>query len=363
MIGFDDVVSQYDFYKSSGKDIDFIWKLMLFTLKDIQRQYKIVFEMLTYDPNLWMRLAIDADEVFEKENLLIAEYQPCNEYPFYRVYCYKFTEVGALSKEVFSSLLNRNILTESDSKLYYRYRDTKLNEQYCLWEENLVKRFTGLVNLSNGRIDNTKIEHTIILDRQPDGCVVCGQKASSYISTIIMQEKAIFIIAHTCDEHQELVKQNPSVLHFISNLLQMGIDLSSFNMQNKIEEKIIFLIIDAIKRELECDLFKDPLYNESKDEYTFTFKRKSGVIIILRLNTLMDYGYMVNKPNGDEFQRIDSAPDHKNIQFFPDHLHRTFTKEGKKHDVESSYTFGFPLLDLPAIEKMINKLELEESLI
>ena len=70
----------------------------------------------------------------------------------------------------------------------------------------------------------------------------------------------------------------------------------------------------------------------------------------------MDYGYMVNKPNGEAFQRIDSAPDHKKIKFFPDHLHRTIQK-GKKPDVESSYTFGFPLLDLPAIKKMVIKLE------
>jgi len=363
MIKFDEVVSQYNLYKSSGKDIDFIWKLMLFTLKDIQRQYRIIFEMLTCDPNLWMRLAVDADEVFEKENLLIAEYKPSNEYPFYRVYCYKYTEIGALSKEVFSSLLNRNMLTESDSKLYFRYRDTKLNEQYSLWEASLIKRFAGLVNLSNGRIDNTKIEQTIILDRQPDGCVVCGQKASGYISTIIMQDKAIFIIAHTCDKHQKLAKKNPSFLHFLSSLFQMGIDFSSLNMQDKIEVKFLTLIIDEIKRELQCDLFKEPLYDENRDEYTLTFKRVSGVKIILRLRTLMDYGYMVNKPNGDKYQRIDSAPDHKDIQFFPDHLHRTFTKEGKKHDVESSYTFGFPLLDLPAIDKMINKLEFEESLI
>lgn len=361
MIKFDEIVNQYSLYNSSGKDIDFIWKVILFTLKDIERNHKIVFEMVTQNPNLWIKLAVDAHEVFEKENLLIAEYRPCNEYPFYRVYCYEYTKPGALSREAFLSFLDNSLETEDDFTLHYRYKDTKLDEQYSLWEEKLIKRFAGLVNVSNGRIDNTKIEQTIILDRHPDGCIVCGQKASGYISSIIMREEAIFIIAHTCDKHQKLARQNPSFLHFISNLFQMGIDFPSFNMQDKIEKKLIDLIIIEIKRELECNLSKDPIYDE--EEYTLTFKRNSGVIVILRLHTLMDYAYMVNKPNGEQFQRIDSAPDHKNIQFFPDHLHRTFTKVGKKHDVGSSYTFGFPLLDLPAIEKMINKLELEEGLI
>ncbi len=363
MIKIDQLINQYNLHSALGKDIDFILKIILFIYKDIERKYKIVFEMLTDNPNLWIKMAIDADEVFEKENLLVAEYRPCKEYPFYRIYCYKYTEIGALSKEAFLSFLDNSLETENHLTLHYRYKNTSWNEEFSLWEDKLIKKLAGLVDVSNGRIDNTKIEQTIILNGQPDGCIVCGQKASGYISSIIMQEKALFIIAHTCDKHQKLAKQNPSFLHFMSNLFKMGIDFPSFDMQNKIEKNIVTFIIDEIKRELQCDLFNNSIYNESKNEYTLTFKRKSGVIIILRLNTLMDYGYMVNKPNGNQFQRIDSAPDHKDIQFFPDHLHRSFTKIGKTHDVESSYTFGFPLLDLPAIEKMINKLELQEGLI
>jgi len=363
MIKLDDFIKHYNLYHSSGEDIDFIWKIFLFTLKDIERQYKIVFEIITSNPKLWLKLAIDADEVFEKENLLIAEYQPCEEYPFYRIYCYRYNEKGALSKEAFLPYINNDLETIKTSNLYYRYNDIKINAQYNLWEEKLSKRFSGLINLSNGRIDNTKIENTIIIDRQPNGCIVCGKKATGYISTIIMQEKAIFIIAHTCYEHQELAQEHPSFLHFLSKLFQLGIDFSTLNMQNKIEQKIINLISYELQRELGCGLIKSPVYSKDKDEYTVTFKRDTGVIIILRLHTLMDYAYMVNKPNGKQFQRIDSAPDHKDIQFFPDHLHKTFTKKGKKHDVESSYTVGFPLLDVPSIQKMINKLEIEDRLV
>lgn len=128
-------------------------------------------------------------------------------------------------------------------------------------------------------------------------------------------------------------------------------------MNQQLDHIMVNLIIDEIIRELNCTLLKNK-YIEYKDEFVLTFQRKSGVTIILRLHTFMDYGYMINKPNGEHFQRIDSAPDHKEIEFFPDHLHRTI-KKGEKPDVESSYTFGFPILDLPAIKNIILTLEKE----
>jgi hypothetical protein len=354
MIIIDDLVTEYKLDDISGENLDFILKLMLWTLKDYERQYKIVYELNTHNPYLWKKLANDANKVYEKEELLIAEYSPCLEYPFYRIYVYSYKEKGALSLEAFSSLLGIEIATEDHLKLIMKYNDTELNSEYITWEKSLNNQLAPLLNLSSGRIDNTKIEQTIILHRQPLGCVVCGNKATGYISTTLMSKKAIFIIANTCDEHQDLAKQNPCFLHFLSNLFQMGLDLSSIKMNDKLDSSMVELIKNEINRELNCNCKSK--YIEYKDEHVLTFKRTSGVIIILRLHTLMDYGYMVNKPNGEHFQRIDSAPDHKDIKFFPDHLHRTIEKN-KKPDVESSYTVGFPLLDLPAITKMINKLE------
>lgn len=354
MIKIDELIAHYNLHGSSGKDIDFILKLLLFTLKDSQRDYKIVFNMITQNPFLWQKLAVHANNIFEKEDMLIAEYEPCSEYPFYRLYSYNYKETGALSLEAFSSLLKKEIKTEDSQKLYYRYNNSKLTHKYIDWEEALNNQFAPLIDISNGRIDNTKIKQTIILHRQPLGCVVCGGNATSYISTILMYKDAIFIIANTCDKHHELAKENPCFLHFLSNLFQMGINLSDIVMKEKIEHEVIELIEQEIKEELNCS--SKSIYIQSKNEYVLTFERISGIKIIFRLHTLMDYGYMVNKPNGEAFQRIDSAPDHKNIKFFPDHLHRTIQK-GKKPDVESSYTFGFPLLDLPAIKKMVIKLE------
>ncbi|RLA83785.1 MAG: hypothetical protein DRG78_03320 [Epsilonproteobacteria bacterium] len=357
MIKIDELIEDYNLHESLGKDIDFIFKLLLFTLKDFKRDYKIVFNMVTQNPLLWQKLALDTNKIFEKEDLLIAEYEPCTEYPFYRLYSYRYKEKSALSLEAFSSLLKREINVEDTKELYNKYNDPELTKNYINWEKNLNNQLASLSDISYGRINNTKIKQTIILHRQPLGCIVCGEKATGYISTILMNKDAILIIASTCDKHQELAKQNPCFLHFLSKLFQMGLDLSSMKMNEKIEKNLIELLISEIKRELNCELLKN-IYNELKDEYVLTFKRISGVLIILRLHTFMDYGYMVNRPSGEAFQRIDSAPDHKEIKFFPDHLHRTITKN-KKPNVESSYTFGFPILDLPSIIKMVNRLETE----
>lgn len=354
MIKIDSLIESYKLHESRGNDIDLIFKLLLFTLKDFKRDYEIVFNMVTHNPLLWKKLAISSNNIFEKEDLLIAEYEPCQDYPFYRIYSYEYKKKGSLSLEAFALLIGQEIKTENSEKLYFRYNNSKLIQKYRLWEKNLNQQFVPLINLATGRIDNTKIKQTIILHRQPFGCVVCGGNATSYISTILMYKDAIFIIANTCDKHQELAKENPCFLHFLSNLFQMGINLSDIVMKENIEHEIIELIEQEINQELNCS--SKSIYIQSKNEYVLTFERISGIKIIFRLHTLMDYGYMVNKPNGEAFQRIDSAPDHKKIKFFPDHLHRTIQK-GKKPDVESSYTFGFPLLDLPAIKKMVIKLE------
>lgn len=362
MIKIDSLIKEYNLYHSSGKDIDLILKIFLFTLKDIKRQYQIIFDMVTFNPQLWIKFAKDADEVYEKEKCLIAEYKPCKEYPFYRIYCYRYTEEGALAKEAFINFLGKELKTIDNFILYNRYNDKEIEKQYILWEEKFTKRLSALTTLANGRIDNTKIEQTIIIDRQPSGCVVCGQKATGYISTVLMHEKVIFMVAHTCDEHQQLAQDHPSFLHFLSKLFQMGIDFPTLNMQNKINNDLINLLSSELQRELQCKLNKPIKYNETKDEFTLTFQKDNGIFIILRLHTLMDYAYMINTPNGKPYQRIDSAPDHQNIQFFPDHLHKTI-KKNNKPDVESSYTLGFPLLDIPALQKMINKLEQNNTLI
>ena len=71
----------------------------------------------------------------------------------------------------------------------------------------------------------------------------------------------------------------------------------------------------------------------------------------------MDYGYMIDKPNGKPYRRIDSAPDHPDIPFFPDHIHLKPKKDNS--NVISSFTYGFPLLDLPLIKKLVEEGERE----
>lgn len=357
MIKIDELIDKYNLHDKCGKDIDFILKIMLFTLIDISRGHKVVFEMMTKNPYLWQKLALDSDSFFEKENFLIAEYLPSDDYPYYRVYVYCYKEQNALSLESFSYILNKEIKTISNESLYYKYNSSELIEKFTNWVNHLKKKLAPLINMANGRIDNTKIDQVIVLHGQPSGCIVCGKDASGYISTVLMDDKAIFIIANICNEHQEMAKEHPNFLNFFSTLFRMGIDLSSMKMTQKPTKEIISLISKEIESELECCLLKNR-YDELKEEYSLTFERSSKIKIILRLHTFMDYAYMIDKANRKPFQRIDSAPDHKELEFFPDHLHKTI-KKGKKPDVESSYTFGLPLLDLPSIKKMILNLEKE----
>lgn len=76
MIKIDSLIESYKLHESRGNDIDLIFKLLLFTLKDFKRDYEIVFNMVTHNPLLWKKLAISSNNIFEKEDLLIAEYEP-----------------------------------------------------------------------------------------------------------------------------------------------------------------------------------------------------------------------------------------------------------------------------------------------
>lgn len=354
MINIDSLAETYEFNIINGNHIDSFIAFWLYNFLNTNRRFPAIFELVTANVNLWRIIAKDASAIFKYNEMIVAEFTPTSDLPFYRFYGYNYMK-KSVSIETVLSGLSIKISTLNFNK----YVDAALIDKIKSWVAKMEKDLFPSTTIAKGRIENTAVDKTIILYRQPNGCVICGKKATGYVSSTLMREKAVFLVANTCSEDQELAKEHPSFLHFISELFEMGIDLQSNEMKAKMSNEIIDLLSQEIKEALNVSMLSK-IYNAVRDETTLTFVRETGFKIILRLRTLMDYGYMINKPNGKQFQRIDSAPDHKNIDFFPDHLHRTFTKIGKKHDVESSYTYGFPLLDLPAITKMLVRAELNE---
>lgn len=348
MINIDSMCNEYDLLNSTGNDIDSFFTPLLYTFLDQERRMKAAFEFITRDHLLWKKIAADANLIFKSADYIISEFVPTNDFPFYRLYCYNYNEANLISYKALSS--NLRVEEPNDLEIMVRYMNPKINNKVDEWIETQKKLLAPSETIANGRLKNTIVDQTIIIHRQPNGCVICGGKSDGYVSSTLSSNKTILYIANTCKEHQALAKEHPTFLHFIFDLFQIGEDLFSFQKLEKIPEKLIGFLSEKIANTLNAKQI-DKRYDAAKDETTITFERDTGFKIILRLKNFMDYAYIINKPNGKQFQRIDSAPDHKNIEFFPDHIHLTPKKDNS--NVESSYTYGFPLLDLPAIQKML----------
>lgn len=364
MINIDSMINHksYGLYKDTGKNIDSFFCSQIYLFKETNRFNPFTFEFISNDIKNWEILSKDSNIIlFDKlnSNNIFAIYYPCENYPFLRMY---YLSVGEINKYSIDKLIDK-----------YNAKDVILNASLLLddienrtkkandWFKEMDKIFDPLTKIANGRIENTTIDKTIVLSRQPKGCVACGEKPTGYISSILKGSNTIFFIANICEEHQECAKTYPNFLNYILNLLESGVMLAPFQMKENISRTAIDLLFKEIAKELDApEIISDRQYREDIDQTTGIFKRETGFTIIIRLKTLMKYGYIIEDPNGKQFKRIDSADHHKDrLAVGPDHIHHDPHKKTKDQNIKPSFTTGFPLFDIPAIKKIVEDAENE----
>ena len=108
------------------------------------------------------------------------------------------------------------------------------------------------------------------------------------------------------------------------------------------------LACEPLTTELDCTV-------EKVQDQTITARRPSGVAIIVRYVSPMNYAYNVQAPDGTNLSRVDSA-NHHAVPYGPDHLHPDLRKS-KKNIVESSFTYGNVGMDVRLIRNMIMEAE------
>ena len=356
MIGIDSTVDEYGIEFTRGEHVDSFFVCWSFNFLEVPRRYFTAFELVSLNPYLWLMLAKDAAVTYElpDEQILVAEYGPDDNSPFHRLYCYRLSFQGAAPREALVAQLGRTVKTISFPEIAGRYGAHATVASVEKWIVALKKALQPTTRVAEGRIENTTVEKTVILYRQAAGCVICGQSATNFVGSTVGYGQSMLYIANTCAAHQEVAKTHPSVLHFVFSLFQIGLDLGKVIKFERIPDPVIEAIISEVISGLGVVHEKSI---KNGEETTLTFFRDSGFRVILRLNTLMDYGYMIDKPDGTPYRRIDSAPDHPDIFFFPDHIH--FKPKKDNSDVASSFTYGFPLLDLPVVKKLVEEGEAE----
>ncbi len=362
-----DIDNNIDFFKSKdAKSLDKVFCTMIYRFKDVPRKFKHVIEFKCKKFENWEIFANNNDGgVYVDGNEIFAVFLN-KEVPFFRFYFFSKNDLMS-----FENILNKyNVFNFKDSQLLKTILDPALLDKSEQWFKVKEELFKNSTIVAQGRNENTTIEQSIILQREPFGCFVCGNKSTGYVSTIISTEGTKFIIADTCEAHKEECKKYKCVLDYIFKKLGSSIKLPSMTKEIKIDNSILEYIYREIEKELDVTELKNQRKHTIKngeDEFTATFQRDSGFMIYIRLTSLMDYAYIINNPDKTQFKRIDTENHHNDIlDFGPDHIHnkpKDNTKIQKKEKtIQSSFTTGFPLWDLPAIKKMLEDAEREWAL-
>ena len=364
MIYIDDKIDTLNI--KDAKNLDEVFCTMIYTFKDVPRKFKHVIEFKCKNLENWEIFANNNDGGIYFDGNKIFSVFLSTEIPFFRFYF--FSENDLIS---FKSILNKyKAVNFKDSQLFKTILDGSLVDKSEQWFNVKEELFKNSTIIAQGRNENTTIDQSIIIKREPYGCFVCGDKSTGYISTIISIEETKFIIADTCETHKEECKEYKCVLDYIFKKLGSSIKLPSMTKEIKINSNILEHIYREISKELNATELRNKrkhITKKGEDEYTATFQRDSGFMIYIRLTSLMDYGYIIDNPDKTKFKRIDSENHHNDIlDFGPDHIHnkpKDNTKVQKEEKtIQSSFTTGFPLWDLPSIKKMLDDAEKEWTL-
>ncbi|MCA8412841.1 MAG: hypothetical protein QJR04_25985 [Burkholderia multivorans] len=205
--------------------------------------------------------------------------------------------------------------------------------------------------LAEGRRQNTFVTQTALW--RTDGCLLCGNEDVMLITTTWGTQTGESTQLLLCQPHAKEAFQAGSVLNYLAawcgspnRLALQPLDLST-------DKAYLSETIELVDQELDCKVEK---VKEIEREVT-GIRRISGFTVILRIHSTVKrgYSYMVNLPDGSQVARIDDAPDHHDVNFFPDHRHTGLPVENRS--AVPSFSTGHARIDLPGIKAEIERIE------
>lgn len=336
-----------------GKNIDQLVKAMAHNTLVPSRPLQ-VYEMASADRLATMMMDADYRHICVAGGIFHFQacYRHSEKYPATRVYQIKrelLDDVAHLGiylekKDIkLSPLKVEDLLVLADEKGY--------PARYEKFKEEWQRKLSAFKGLAEGRQENTKISQSIWLESP--GCIVCGSVTDEMVTSTFASDQGLLIGMRFCEPHmKEAFASKKTALAYVAEHWGMAESfLSKFNWKfHEHNELTLQLSAEAVAKELDCKIL-------GIKGGVITAQRSSGFILKLRLGSLSDYGYNILSPSEVPLARIDSA-NHHDVPYGPDHKHRSLKKK-KKKVVESSFTTGFPVADIPAIRKMVEDAEAE----
>jgi hypothetical protein len=346
LILIDDIFTSINQSDTTAKVIDGYICVMGMNFQDFKQRQDHIVELVTHNLVYWEKLIGGADSLYwlESEGRGWAVFLPNMDCGLTRIYRYKPSKQQDLKKYVpweigtWKKILSEealiNILSGIENQAIYEN-----------WKQHQLNINSVPKEFAEGRLTNTTVDKAMLVTKG-NGCAVCGDKATHRATTTLSEFSTVMLSISLCKDHEAEAIKHPCILTFFGTLFFLNISIPDLVKLDHIPVELLTAIVKLIASNLNAEYSE---LEKRKGGWHVKFVMDDQFYWVLRLNTLMDYAYMLFSPEKKQLHRIDSANHHQTIPFGPDHQH--FNSNTKKESITPSFSYGIPLFDLPLLEK------------
>lgn len=314
-------------------------------LLDVVKRKKHVLQLVTHNMNYWERLVESASILYwlKKDGCGWAVYLPNQDCGYTRIYRYKPSIDNDVRRVVpweFGSWKQ----IQSEEVLLSILDSVENTVLFDNWKNHQLSVYKTPTEFAEGRLANTTVGK-VMLVAKGNGCAVCGDFADHHATTSIGGESTVMLSISLCETHRNDSMKHPCVLTFFGTLFYLKLEIPNIVKSDRIPDELVRSICEVIASKLSAD-YECPEKREGG--WHVRFVMNDGWSWLLRLNTLTDYAYMLFDSSKKQRHRIDSAADHPDVPFGPDHQH--FNPKTKREKIESSFSYGMPIFDFPLLK-------------
>ncbi len=330
----------------SAEVIDSYICVMSFNFLDFSKRKEHILELVTHKLSYWERLIRKANELYwlKNEGRGWAVFLPNQDCGFTRIYRFKPSKEHDIRRETPWNTGNWKHI-QSEMTLLSILDTIEYSTIFKNWKVHQLNVNSVPTEFAEGRLSNTIVDKVMLVTKG-NGCAVCGKSAGHHATTTLSEYSTVMLSISLCEAHRIEASKHPCILKFFGTLFFLDIDIPGLIKLDYVPDDLITPMADIIASNL-CAQFDSP--EKRKRGWHIRFKMQDGWSWLLRLNTLTDYAYMLFNSSDKQVHRIDSADDHPDVPFGPDHQH--FNPKTKRESIEPSFSYGIPLFDFPLLEK------------
>ncbi|MGE7816889.1 toxin-antitoxin system TumE family protein [Pseudomonas sivasensis] len=311
-----------------------------------EKRLNFVLEFTTSTPSYWLKLIDTATTRFwiKSTNTAILVYDANTDCGYTRTYRTNFISRKTVKTE-------HPWIDLKNEDTFYNTLNTPSHEAiFNHWLIHMKHIMSLPIEFATGRLANTSTAKVFII-LKGSGCVICGNYASCFAATTMgTASSAVLVKMPLCSSHINAAKKHPSVLNFLASIFNLNWDWPEYVKLNHIPDNLISTIHSLAAKALDGDMFKT---FKHKKGWVLTIRLSSGWTWKLRLNTFLDYAYVLLDTNNKQVYRADSAMHHPEVKFPPHHEHSSPLKKNKDH-VSASFLYGHPLFDMKRLKDIGN---------